>query len=85
MNSRAGSTHHGFVNLAIRSMIDSNPAWHLQTGSWAAVDEGNNHLPTIWEQRRSMALLILAKILFAWAIVTVSPDDNGAAATEKRI
>jgi hypothetical protein len=55
-------------------MIDSNPALHLQTGSWAAVDEGNNHLPEIWEQRRSMALLILAKMLFAWAIVTFSPN-----------
>jgi hypothetical protein len=85
MNSRASRTRHGFVNLAIRSMIGSNPASHLQTGSWAAVDEGNYHLPAIWEQRRSMALLILAKILFAWAIVTLSPNDNGAAATNKRI
>jgi hypothetical protein len=85
MNSRASSTRHGFVNLAIRSMIDSNPASHLQTGSWAGVGEGNNHLPAIWEQRRSMALLILAKILFALAIVTLSPNDNGAAATNKRI
>jgi hypothetical protein len=55
-------------------MIDSNPALHLQTGSWAAVNEGNNHMPAIWEQRRSMALLILAKILFPWAIVTLSPN-----------
>jgi hypothetical protein len=74
MNSRASGTRHGFVNLVIRSMIDGNPASHLQTGSWAAVDEGNNHLPEIWEQRRSMALLILAKMLFAWAIVTFSPN-----------
>jgi hypothetical protein len=85
MNSCASATRHGFVNLAIRSMIDSNPAFHLQTGSWAAVDKGNNHLPVVWGQRRSMALLILANILFAWAIVTLSPNDNRAAATDKRI
>ena len=60
MNSRASGTRHGFVNHAICSVIGSNPAFHLQTSSWAAVDKGNNHLPAIWEQRRSMALLISA-------------------------
>ena len=85
MNSRASSTRHGFVNLAVHSMIDGSPASHLQTGSWAAVGEGNNHLPGIWQRRRSIALLILAKILSAWAIVTLSPNDNRAAATNKRI
>jgi hypothetical protein len=85
MNARASRTRHGFVNLAIRSMIGSDPASRLQTGSWAAVDEVNNHLPAIWEQRRSMALLILVKILFAWASVTLSPNDNGAAATDEQI
>src|ERR1700746_218812 len=98
MNSRASGTRHGFVNLAIRSMIDSNPTLHLQTSSWAAVDEGNNHLLPIWQQRRSMALLILANILFAWANFTQSDAkagrsellfrrtlDNGAAAADKRI
>ena len=67
MNSRANGTRHGFVNLAICIVISSNPALHLQTCLWAAVNEGNNHLPTIWEQRRSMALLISANLLFAWA------------------
>jgi hypothetical protein len=70
MNSRASGTRHGFVNLAISSVIGSNPAPHLQTSLWAAVNEGNNHLPTIWERRRSMALLISANLLFAWANFT---------------
>jgi hypothetical protein len=77
MNSRASGTRHGFINLAIRSTIDSNPALHLQTSSWAAVDEGNNHLPAIWQRRRSMALLILANILFAWANFTQSDAKAG--------
>jgi len=45
MDSRASGTRHGFVNLTICGVIDSNPALHLQTSSWAAVDEGNNHCP----------------------------------------
>ena len=67
MNSRASGTRHGFVNLAICSVIDNNPALHLQTSSWAAIGEGNIHLPAIWEQRRSMVLLISANTLFACA------------------
>jgi hypothetical protein len=70
MNSRASGTRHGFVNLAICGVIGSNPALHLQTSSWAAVDEDNSHLPAIWEQRRSMALLISANVLFAGANFT---------------
>jgi hypothetical protein len=47
MNSPASGTRHGFVSLAICGAIGSNPALHLQTSSWTAVDEGNNHLPAM--------------------------------------
>jgi hypothetical protein len=77
MNSPASGTRHGFVSLAICGAIGSNPALHLQTSSWATVDEGNNHLPAIWEQRRSMALLILANILFAGANFTRAMRRGG--------
>jgi hypothetical protein len=67
MNLRASGARHGFVNLAICRVIGNNPALHLQTSSWAAVGEGNIHSPAIWEQRRSMVLLIWANTLFACA------------------
>jgi hypothetical protein len=67
MNLRASGTRHGFVNLATCSVIGNNSALHLQTSSWAAVGEGNIHLPAIWEQRRSIVLLISANALFACA------------------
>jgi len=62
MNSPASGTRHGFVNLAICYVISNSPL-RLQTSSWATIDEDNGHLPAIWEQRRSMALLISADIL----------------------
>jgi hypothetical protein len=43
MYSRASGTRHGFVNLAICSVIGSNPALYLQTSLWAAVGEGDDH------------------------------------------
>jgi len=49
MNSSASSACHRFVNLAICRVIGSDPALHLQTSSWATVDEANSHLPVIWE------------------------------------
>jgi hypothetical protein len=67
MNLRASVARHGFVNLAICRVIGNNPALHLQTSSWAAVGEGNIHLPAIMEQRRSMVLPISANTLFACA------------------
>jgi hypothetical protein len=67
MNLRASGARHGFVNLAICRVIGNNPALDLQTSSWAAVGEGNIHLPAIWQQRRSMVLLISANTLFACA------------------
>ena len=67
MNFRASGTRHGRVNLAICRVIDNNPALNLKTSSWAAVSEGNIHLPAILEQRRSMVLLISANTLFACA------------------
>jgi hypothetical protein len=67
MNLRASGTSHGFIDLAICSVIGNNPALHLQTSPWAAVGEGNIHLPAIMEQRRSMILPISANTLFACA------------------
>jgi hypothetical protein len=67
MNLRASGTRHGFVNLAICSVIRNNPALHLKTSSWAAVGEGNIHLPAIMEQCRSVVLPISANTLFACA------------------
>src|SRR5262245_10112486 len=67
MNSPAIGTRHWFVNFAICFVIGSNPALHLQTSSWATVDEGNNHVPAIWEAAPLDALLISANVLFACA------------------
>jgi hypothetical protein len=39
----------------------------LETSTWAAVGEGKNHLPAIWQTAPLDALLISANKLFAWA------------------
>ena len=85
MNSPASGTRHGFVNLAICWMIGSDPALHLQTSSWAAVGEGKNHLPAIWQTAPLGALLISANRLFTWATFACDETRRVAAVSEAAV
>ena len=66
-------------------MIGSDPALHLQTSSWAAVGEGKNHLPAIWQTAPVDALLNSANRLFAWATFARDGTRRVAAISEAAV